>query len=256
MNCIMPGLPVRHQLLEFNHPNPIFKVPLAKWNLCMDKATASGYRIIGSTRKKSSFLTPLYFPLLEDCHTVLLEQITLLSWKMGDWIYKTCDVNGSPIDGGILPLGSHPQCLDVKPMKLGEKITCQGLSESRSGVQALGTEMPRDMVSALSLAGHPPWSQERVHRGKWWTGCWEQLHSSRQAGVMGWSDRLHREVMLSLMALRETTLSAPPSLGSQPFSGAGPWGWIGTTFIPSCLTLHFISLPHWRAGNERKDSLL
>ena len=65
-------------------------------------------------------------------------------------------MNGSPIDGGIQPLGSHPQCLDVKPIKLGEKITCQGLSENRSGVQALGTEMPRDIVSALSLAGHLP----------------------------------------------------------------------------------------------------
>ena len=34
-------------------------------------------------------------------------------------------MNGSPVDGGIQPLGSHPQCLDVKLMKLGEKITCQ-----------------------------------------------------------------------------------------------------------------------------------
>lgn len=151
---------------------------------------------------------------------------------MGDWIYKTCDVNGSSIDGGIQPLGSQPQCLDVKLMKLGEKITCQGLSESRSGVQALGTEMPRDMVSALNLAGHPPWSQERAHRGKWWAGCWEQLRSSRQAGVTGWSDRLPREVMLSLMALRETTLRAPPSRGSQPFSGAGPQGWTRNRIYP------------------------
>ena len=42
-------------------------------------------------------------------------------------------MNGSPVDGGIQPLGSHPRCLDVKLMKLGETITCQSARTWCSG---------------------------------------------------------------------------------------------------------------------------
>ena len=145
-------------------------------------------------------------------------------------------------------------CKIISLQLIKKKITCQAFSGSWSGVQALGTEMPRDAVSAFRLAVHPPWSQERVHHGKWWAGCWEQLHSSRPGeGVLrqiaqGSEAQPHglegdNWQLFQHLHPWEASLSVGQGLGAE----------LGTTFIASCLVLHFVSLPHWRARNERKD---
>ena len=90
--CDWVTLPYSRKLTEHCKPSIMEKIKIIKKKKLYWPNKASVWigpllahiKLCQLERKKCSFLKSLYFPHLENCHTIMLEQVTLLSWKMGD----------------------------------------------------------------------------------------------------------------------------------------------------------------------------
>lgn len=85
-------------------------------------------------------------------------------------------------------------------------------------------------------------------------GRWGQV-SPAQTGLRGCQSRFDWAVRLDWHPWVRPASLLTPSLGREAFSRAGPRAVLRTACIPLGLALLSFSFPHWRAGNEERQTI-